>query len=64
MSFHCLMEETEKGRGPKINSDFVAELGFLSYLTTKQTSECGSTGPLWSCMNSQPLMMVVSVVLQ
>lgn len=28
-SFHCLTKETEKGCGPKVNSDFVAELEFL-----------------------------------
>lgn len=30
-SFHCLTKETEKGRGPKVNSDFVAELEFSNF---------------------------------
>lgn len=29
ISFHCLTEETEKGLGSKIKSDFVADFGFL-----------------------------------
>lgn len=29
MSFRCLTGETEKGLGPKVNSDLVADLGFL-----------------------------------
>lgn len=29
MSFHCFTEETEKGLGSKVNSDLVADLGFL-----------------------------------
>lgn len=37
MFFHYLIEETEKGLCPKVNSDLVAELGSLQCVTTKQT---------------------------
>ena len=55
MSFQCLIEETGKGLGPKVSSDLMAQVGFLQCLTTKQTSECSSTGPLQSYVNSKPI---------